>query len=409
MTKRHILFLIPLLPYPPNQGGALRYYGIMRGLARRGHTVSLATFRTPDQPEAKQTPLVDLCQHIITQPAPERSKAQRLVDLLGGHADLERRFWSEPMQTELITLLQTQHFDVIHMGIEMAAYLPALSQYAPDTLIVYDALNAEYELQRRIAQQDLRSLRRLPLGIYSLIQSRRLHRVETKLCRAAGHIFACSAVDAEKLAALPHTTPISVVPNAISVQNYTVGEHTAHDLLQHPVLVFTGKMDYRPNVDAVLWFASDILPLIRAVEPGVHFTIVGQRPHERLNALRENPAITLTGFVEDIQPYISEADVYVVPLRMGSGTRFKLLESMALGSAIVSTRIGAEGLAVEHEKHLLLADSAPQFAEAVLRLLHDDDLQNRLKGTGRQLISERYDWQAIIPDIEAGYSAGKGQ
>jgi len=248
----------------------------------------------------------------------------------------------------------------------------------------------------------------LPLAAYSLIQTRRLRRYEGGLCTSADHIFACSSPDADKLGALSEGTPITVIPNAIDVSQYE-REQIVPARLAHPALVFTGKMDYRPNVDAVLWFVEKVLPRVQAMIPGVHFVVVGQRPHRRLDNLRSRPDITVTGFVPDIKPYITGADVYVAPLRMGSGTRFKLLESLMLGSAVVSTRIGAEGLSVEHGTHLLLADGADDFAAATIRLLRDETLRRELGKNGQQFVRNHYDWSAIVPAAEAGYEAAIAQ
>ena len=168
-------------------------------------------------------------------------------------------------------------------------------------------------------------------------------------------------------------------------------------------LAFTGTMDFRPNVDAVLWFARQVLPLIQAQVPDVRFFAVGQRPHRRLEVLRNDPAITLTGLVKDTRPYIAGAAVYVVPLRVGGGTRFKILEALSMGKPLVSTALGAEGFPVKHGRELLLADQAEDFAAAVVSLLHDPARRQELGRAGRALVEARYDWRAIVPLVEEAY------
>jgi sugar transferase (PEP-CTERM/EpsH1 system associated) len=403
---QRILFLTPQLPYPPYQGTAIRNFGLIRGLAERGYTVSLLSFVEPDQPPASETPLADLCTSIATVPAPERTRGQRMRDLLAGYADMARRRWSETFLAALRGWLERETFDAIHIeGIEMAPYLPVLRAGAPGALLIYDAHNAEYALQRRIAAQDIRLPKRWPAAIYSLLQSSRLTQLETEVCRQVGYVLACSEADARMLQALPHHTPVSVVPNGINSESYTE-DNLAEACLPRPAVVFTGKMDFRPNVDAVLWFAKDILPRIRAEMPTVHFTVVGQKPHARLSALRGRGDVTLTGFVPDVRPYIATADVYVAPLRMGSGTRLKLLEAMAMRRAIVSTRLGAEGLPVDNRVHLLLADMPSEFAEAVLRLLRDPAQRQELGENAARLVRQHYDWKAIIPTLEQVYQGG---
>ncbi len=403
---RRILFLTPQLPYPPYQGTAIRNFGLIRGLAERGYSVSLLSFVEPDQPPASETPLVDLCTSIVTVPAPERTRSRRVRDLLSGHADMARRRWSEAFLAALRERLDVESFDAVHIeGLEMAPYLPALQVAVPHALLIYDAHNAEYALQRRIAAQDVRMPKRWPAAVYSLIQSSRLTRSETLVCRQVGHVLACSEADARMLRALPHHTPVSVVPNGISVKSYAEDD-LASVQIPHPALVFTGKMDFRPNVDAVLWFTEDILPRIQKEIPTAHFVVVGQKPHARLNVLHGRKDVTLTGFVPDVRPYMAAADVYVAPLRMGSGTRLKLLEAMAMRRAIVSTRLGAEGLPVDDGVHLLLADTPAEFAEAVLRLLREPQRRQELGEHAAHLVQQHYDWSVIVPRLEKVYQEG---
>ncbi len=403
MTKR-ILFLTPQLPYPPNQGAALRNFGLINGLAGRGHQVGLLSFHEPDQPALEETPLNDLCSPAVTVEVSPRSKLRRLRDLIAGHADMARRLWSDAFADKLGTLLMQNPFNVIHLeGIEMAPYLPVIKQYAPSAKVIYDAHNAEYALQRRIAARDSKNLSQFWAAIYSIIQARRLTRFETDICQDVDHIFACSEADAELLSDLRHQTPVTVIPNAIQVKSYQ-DEALPTVELKRPALVFTGKMDFRPNIDAVLWFVDDILPLIHEEIPEVHFTVVGQRPHNRLDVLRNRPDVTLTGFVPDVRPYYRQADVYVAPLRMGSGTRFKLLEAMAMECAVVSTRLGAEGINVEHGRDMLLADKPEGFARAVISLLKDDKRRAELGTNAAKVVHATYDWEAIIPRAEAAYA-----
>ncbi|MGQ9458358.1 MAG: glycosyltransferase, partial [Anaerolineae bacterium] len=170
--------------------------------------------------------------------------------------------------------------------------------------------------------------------------------------------------------------------------------------LREPALVFTGKMDFRPNVDGVLWFWQEVWPLVRAKAPEAHFYVVGQRPHPRLAPLVEDPSVTVTGFVPDVRPYIANAAVYVIPLRIGGGTRLKVLEAMAMGKAIVSTSLGCEGFPLRSGEHLLMADTPGAFAEAVLILLEDAPKRKALGAVAQALAATQYDWAALVPRLE---------
>lgn len=399
-----ILFLTAQLPYPPRLGGALRNHGMLVGLAQ-GQRVSLLSLLEPGQPDPAATPLAEICDPLVTVPAPRRrTRAQRLRDLLSGQADMARRLWSDAYADALRQLLAAHPFDVIHVGgLEMAPYLPVLRQSGFTGLVVFDNYNAEAALQRRIFEVDLRTPWRWHAALYSLVQWRRLVAFETHACQQADHVLAVSEADARLLRALRHHAPVTVIPNAIDVPSYDANCPPAD--LPHPALVFTGKMDYRPNVDAALWFADEVLPRIQRRVPEAHFAIVGQQPHPRLAPLQVRPDVTLTGAVDNVRPYIAAADVYVVPMRMGSGTRFKILEAMAMRRAIVSTTLGAQGLEAESGRHLLVADDAGAFAEAVVTLLGDDARRASLGHDAHSFVAQGYDWGRIIPRLEVVYEA----
>ena len=163
-------------------------------------------------------------------------------------------------------------------------------------------------------------------------------------------------------------------------------------------------MDFRPNLDGVLWFAQRVLPLVLSEVPEAHFYVVGQRPHPRLGSLRRDPAVTITGYVPHSPPYIAGAAVYVVPLRMGGGTRLKVLEAMALGRAVVSTSLGFQGFpSMRPGEHLRVEDSEPAFAQAVVALLRDPSQRQALGQAARRLVTAKYDWSTIASCLEKVY------
>ena len=164
-------------------------------------------------------------------------------------------------------------------------------------------------------------------------------------------------------------------------------------------LVFTGSMSYRPNVDAALWFADEVLGRVRAQVPEARFFVVGNRPHPRLSALHERDEVQVTGWVPDVAPFLSAATVYVVPMRMGSGTRLKLLQALAAGKAVVSTPTGAQGLDVRDGRELRLAANAEDFAQAVVALLQDPAQREALGRAGREFVRTHYDWAVIAPRL----------
>jgi polysaccharide biosynthesis protein PslH len=404
-----ILFLTPQIPYPPRQGAALRNWGLIAGLARR-HEVSILSFASAtktdpaDEGARKKNDAIlrQTCQ-VETAPLPIRSLSARLHAMLfTRQPDMALRLASEAYALRLAAWLARESFDVVQIGgIEMSPYLGVLEAAHPRPLIVFDNLNCEYLLQKRAFLTDLRAPRRWIGAAYSFVQWRRLRRYEAQVCRRADRVVAVSAQDAAMLEDLVPGLAPTVVPNGVNSAAYPV----ATDPVEPFTLVFTGAMDFRPNVDAVLWFTRHVLPLIQAVAPETHLLVVGQRPHRRLDPLRANSAVTLTGWVAETQPYIARAAVYVAPLRIGGGTRLKLLEAMAMGKALVSTRLGAEGYPVEDGRELVLADSPEAFAAAVIELLHDPERRAALGRSARAFVEAQYDWRHIVPRLEAVYTS----
>ncbi len=431
-----ILFLTPQLPYPPHQGTALRNFGLIRGLSER-HRISLLSFSDSCQAEVESLagPLLALCQQVETVPAPlPRPTKQRALDTVTHRLpDMALRLASATFANRLAAWLAREPFDVVHVeGIEMTPYLDLLLDNGHQSpQVVFDDHNCEYMLQRSYALVDARSPRRWAGALYSLIQWQKLRRYEADACRRAHQVLAVSETDADALQRLVTDLDVTVIPNGVDTAQYEAGlsqETRESGANQTPTLVFTGKMDFRPNVDAVRWFTEAIWPRVRAEVPEAQFYAVGQRPHPQLDTLRADPSITLTGWVDDMRPYISSATVYVAPLRMGSGTRLKLLEAMALGSAIVSTRLGAEGLTGEPSAHhstnknrpgwiqarstsgqplILVDDNDPvAFADSVVALLRDPIRRNRMGTAARAFVEANYDWRVIIPRLEKLYAAG---
>jgi glycosyltransferase involved in cell wall biosynthesis len=399
-----ILFLTPQLPYPPHQGTALRNWGLIAGLARR-HRVSLLSFVAPGQEARPAPPLAQVCEEIETVPQPVRPLSRRLRDLaFTRQPDMALRLESPAFRARLAGWLARQEFDVVHVeGIELAPYIDVLESARPRPFILFDNHNCEYLLQERTFFTDLRRPRRWHGAAYSFFQWQRLRRYEARACRQADRVVAVSEADAAALRGLvPGLDPL-VVPNGIDLAAYPP------DLPPIPgmgeaALVFTGKMDFRPNVDGMLWFARGVLPRVWQVVPNAHLWIVGQRPHRRLEPLGEERGITLTGWVEETQPYIAGAAVYVAPLRMGGGTRLKLLEAMALERAVVATRLGAEGFPIADGRELVLADTEEEFARATIGLLQDPRRRAELGHTARRFVREGYDWQVLIPRLEKAWT-----
>ena len=284
------------------------------------------------------------------------------------------------------------------------------AQATQKTKIVFDDHNCEYLLQQRACETDARQPGRWHAAAYSFVQWQRLTAFERRIARSAHATLCVSSQDAVAVGRLDRAIHPNVILNGIDLAAYQSPRGASHlhaerpiSISQSPTLVFTGKMDFRPNIDAMLWFGREVFPLVRQSLPQARLLIVGQRPSPRLDPLRGEAGITLTGEVDDVRPYIAQAGAYVVPLRVGGGTRFKLLEAMAMRRPIVSTSLGCEGFDVKSGQELLIADTPADFAAAAARLLSDPALSAQLARRAFDFVSATYDWGAIVPKLERVY------
>ena len=403
-----ILILTPQLPYPPQsltgrmQGTTIRNFNLIAGLSRR-HTIDLLTFAEPGTDDVSL--LQPYCARVAAEPPPQRSLWRRGLDtLVNPLPDMALRLGCSEMHRRMATLLAEERYDILQVeGIEMAPYVLGVPPSARPR-IVFDDHNAEYLLQKRNCLTDARRPARWLAALYSFIQWQKLAIYERRVCRAANAVVAVSEADRQAIRKLAPDLPVAVVPNGVDLEFYRPGALAPDPALGAHALVFTGKMDYRPNVDAVLWFAEAVLPLIRERVPDARFYVVGQQPHARLQPLEQDAAVVITGRVPDVRPYIAGAAVYVVPLRIGGGTRLKVLEAMAMGQAIVSTRLGCDGFQFTDGQEVHFADDPETFATSVIALLLDRQRAEALGHAARAHVAAHFGWDTIVPLMESVYS-----
>jgi sugar transferase (PEP-CTERM/EpsH1 system associated) len=226
---------------------------------------------------------------------------------------------------------------------------------------------------------------------------RRMREMEQKYVGLADQVLTVSENDSKYFSFYTNPEKITVVPTGVDIDYF-------HPMLRPEKatsMVFTGSMDWLPNEDAILYLSESILPKIRVQEPGAAVWVVGRSPSQKLRDVgAKKVGIHVTGTVEDVRPYIAESQVYIVPLRIGGGTRIKIFEAMSMGKAVVSTSVGAEGLPVEHTKNIILADSPEEFASQVVRLLRDQRAREAIGRAARKLVEENYSWASVARSFE---------
>jgi sugar transferase (PEP-CTERM/EpsH1 system associated) len=381
-----ILLFAPYPPYPPRFGGATRVCHLVRAVARE-HRITLLCFASPEE-SAALGPLREVCEAVHTVPYPTGAdpRAKRFYQLrsLVGRPYSYYVNYSPAMAAALQRLSTAGRFDLVQL--EFGDVAPFYAVPGP-ALRVLDEHNVEHRLLERSWRQARSPFRRL----YNRIEAHKLRRAELATCRRMDAILTTSDVDRATLAPDVDGVPIRVIPNGVDTAFFTPDESTPVDPAR---LVFTGAIDYHPNTDGVLHFSAEILPRIRAAAPDVNLAVVGKDPPPAVQALA-GERVLVTGTVPDVRPWLRSAAVVVVPLRVGGGTRLKILEALATGRAVVSTSLGCEGLEVTPGEDILVADTPEAFAEAVVRCLREPALRARLGAAGRALVERRYRWETI--------------
>ena len=379
--------------WPLNTGGRLRSFHILAELSKRHSVILVTTHRLGEDAGALAGQLPH-CEGLVSLPhaAPKQGSACFVTALL--------RSWFSPLPVDLWKwrvpavrrcvegLLRDPGVDLC-----VADFLTALPNLPRNALVpvVHFSHNVEHMIWKRLSQVEGRPWRRALLEI----EWRKMRRCETRACTRAARTIAVSPADRDFLAANSPGADVRAIPTGVDTSFFTPQE-TA-EAPDH--LVFTGSMDWHPNEDGILHFMDAILPLIRREVPGVSLAVVGRNPGPPLKEAGVRAGVQVTGTVEDIRPHVARAAVYIVPLRVGGGTRLKIFEALAMGKAVVSTSVGAEGLPLDHGRHFLRADEPEAFASAVISLLRGPDRRRELGAAGRRLVEERYGWRRVAREF----------
>ena len=379
--------------WPPTTGGRLRSLHMLDELSRR-HRVGLITTHPPGDDPSDLVRRLPSCERIDSIPylLPKQGTVRFARDVAGSWAsrypaDLWR--WRVPAVRARIRERMAEGVDLCVADFLVA--MPNLPAVGGVPVVLFEH-NVEHMIWKRLYEVEKRPWRRALLAV----EWRKMRRYEAEACARAGLTVAVSEADRALLMACAPGADIRAVPTGVDTSYF----HPNGAAEVPATLVFTGSMDWYPNEDAIMYFVDAILPEIRREVPGVSLAVVGRDPTDRLRAAGAAAGVRVTGTVADVRPYIAEAAVYVVPLRVGGGTRLKIFEALAMGKAVVSTRVGAEGLPIVSDRHFLQADTPGAFAQAVVSLLKDTGRRQALGVMGRRLVEERYSWSQVTRQFE---------
>lgn len=393
VRRLRILVCLPVIPWPMSDGLRVRIFNLTRQLALRHdvHLFCLARMAPSEEQEqaiAKSgMSLTAVLKPFLTPETKITAYLRRLVKGIPPELILS---WEDAISRELQALQRREDFDVaLGEHLFMARFL--LGAECPKVL---DQHNVEGDLHRQLVQNQ-----KAPGRWFKYCNAAWLGRYERKLLRRMQGVTAVTRADADSFKSMIPGLPVEVVENGVSCADYA--EVAAAPGIPGDRLLYVGLMSYAANSEAVEWFASEIMPLVRRHRPAAVLAIAGNEPSVSVRNLDDGQSIKVLGFVEDLQPLYRESSIMVVPLLVGGGSRLKILEAFAAGIPVVSTTKGAEGLEVQDQRHLLIADEPDDFAAAVVRLSEDADLYDALRTNARSLAEEKYDWPVLARKMEA--------
>jgi sugar transferase (PEP-CTERM/EpsH1 system associated) len=384
-----IFFLAQRVPYPPDRGDKITTFNEIRHLAER-HEVEVFCLADGRKDIQNVPGLASLVKAVHAVPlSPVRATMRALLALFRP-VPLTVAYFNE---TKLRRVIRERSVDV-----------------TPDIFLIYSSGMAQFveELSGfpRIMQfaeldsmkwEDYARMSPAPKSLVYRIEARRLLDYERHIAETFSHCLVCTEQEKNNFEKLIPSAKVSCVPNGVDFEYF---RPTDNEKVKNS-LVFTGVMDYYPNVDGIAWFCNEILPIIQKRVPDVHFTICGRRPSRRVRALAGSAAVTVTGAVPEVASYLDAAQVAVVPLRIARGVQNKLLEAMSMGLPCVTTSAASSGILAEAGRDLLVADRPEEFAAHVIRLLEDGRLRETIGERARKAMKRNYDWNAHLAKLEA--------
>lgn len=400
--KKHLLFVSQKFPFPLTDGGNIRTFKILEALSKNFHVTLIASVSKGQNPEACKSSVAHLCEETICVPdVKSKSPVSALrvaIRALFKKLPVSIAYNHNPnIRFEVASRIASGKFTYIHLNhLDTAQYL---DQGCGSAKVVLDSHNILFNFFSTMANQAGSRIWRTLLGV----EAARMRAYEISEFRKVHSVLVCSDIERQCLEK-EGLSEIRVIPNGVDTEFFhppLKGYQT-----NPPNLVFTGAMGYFPNADAARFFITEVMPLLRPKVQGLNFLAVGKDPPEDLIALaKEYHDVVVTGSVADVRAYVWQSRVFVIPIRMGAGTRLKVLEAFAMGIPVVSTSLGAEGIGHTQGKNILIANDAVTLAKQIVTLLADPDQQQDLAGDALRLARKTYDWKVIGESLLSTYEA----
>jgi polysaccharide biosynthesis protein PslH len=394
VTRKRLLFVSPRFLFPMDQGGKIRTGNILRGMKGGAFDVTLVS-PAPTDAGGYAAEIGAACDRFVPWPEVARSRVRR-VAALASRLPVAAATDRSRAGREVVQAALAERPDVVVVDFPHADVLMPGGRIGPASVMFTH--NVEAEIFERHAARER--------GIWRLVwadQSRKMERLERSSLNRYDNVVAVSERDRSALASRYWLKVVESIDTGVDLDFFGVNGGEPDPGVDGGTLVFVATMSWAANVEGIHFLLDEVWPLLVAARPKVRAVIIGRDPPASLaeKVRARGLDVKLTGFVEDIRPYVAAANVYVIPLFVGSGTRIKAFEAMAMGRPVVSTGLGVEGLDVRYEAEFLRADDATAFAAAVLRLLGDTGLRARVAGAARRLMEERFSWSRVAGQFEA--------
>ncbi|MEO6832731.1 MAG: glycosyltransferase [Chitinophagaceae bacterium] len=388
-----LLFLANRTPYPPFRGDKLKIYHLAKRLAAKGHELHLLTFAQSKVDFEAREELERIFTKVHLVALPTWKSALNCVAALWDAKPVQVLYFQDKaMRKKLREVLANDTFDAVHVQhLRMTPYL-AENKSLPRILDLPDAFSLYWQRRKELKTSFFKSL-------FGKLEAARVLAYEPVM-KLYNRALVCSQEDLDYLEKTHGVTNLRLLPNGVDLDTFYPRNH---DYSSGNTLLFTGNMDYAPNVDAVLYFTSEILPLIKKVFIDVRFVIAGQRPVEAVKNLAGD-GVVVTGFVQDISAVYNEATVVVAPMRFGAGTQNKVLEAMAMGIPVVCTNIGFEGLGIAQGEGAFMEQETLAFASRIIALLEDATLRESTGKKGVSVMQARFGWDVVAAQLERYFS-----
>jgi len=387
-----ILCVTPEWPYPPNQGGRIRMFNLIKQLAQR-HQVHLVSVALSSAEVTGEDILSQYCQtiHIVEQPVSALRTGLRILYSLVSRRPFVIFKHTPPQLSDVVLSVARKIAPDVALAEFHYTYdsLEGLSGLATR---VVDMHNVDHLLYDRFARSPRWGLKK----VHGWFQRRFMYEFERRLPQRADLCITVSEQDRHTLEMISGMDNIVVVPNGVDTEYFDPALISPY----HYDLIFVGSMDYYPNIDAVLFLCDETMPRVWRERPQTTLAIVGRDPTPAVISCGRDPRITVTGTVADVRPYLVGSSVFVAPLRIGGGTRLKILEAMAMARPVVATTVGCEGIQISSGSNILVGDTPSELASAILGLLREPDLSRKIGLAGRRLVETTYNWNIIGQQLE---------